>query len=143
MKPSTREWIKKAEGDFLAATALAGRRKIPLHDQVCFHCQQSAEKYLKARLEEAHIFSPKTHDLKKLLNLVLPVEPLWSALLPALVRFESICGGDPLPWARGHEGGGEEGSGGLQGDPSGSAAGFGCVGGALVCGRSAVPAAST
>jgi len=86
MKPSTREWIKKAEGDFLAAQALARRRKIPLHDQVCFHCQQSAEKDLKARLEEAHIFSPKTHDLKKLLNLVLPVEPLWSALLPALVR---------------------------------------------------------
>ena len=91
MKPSTREWIKKAEGDFLAATALARRRKIPLHDQVYFHCQQSAEKYLKARLEEADIFSPKTHDLKKLLNLVLPVEPLWSALLPALVRLNQYA----------------------------------------------------
>ena len=91
MKPSTREWIKKAEGDYLAAIALSRRRKIPLHDQVCFHCQQSAEKYLKARLEEANIFSPKTHDLKKLLQLALPIEPLWSALLPALVRLNQFA----------------------------------------------------
>jgi HEPN domain-containing protein len=45
-----------------------------------FCCQQSAEKYLKARLEEADIESPKTHDLEKLLNLLLPVEPRWSAM---------------------------------------------------------------
>jgi HEPN domain-containing protein len=47
MKPSTREWIKKAESDYQAALALARRRKIPFHDQACFHFQQSAEKYLK------------------------------------------------------------------------------------------------
>lgn len=78
---------KKAEGDWLAALALARRRKIPLHDQVCFHCQQSAEKYLKARLEEAGIASPKTHDLEKLLSLVVPFEPLWTALRPSLKRL--------------------------------------------------------
>ncbi len=80
MKAATRDWIRKAEGDYLAAVALSRRRKVPLHDQVCFHCQQSAEKYLKARLEEAGIPSPKTHDLEKLLILVTHVEPLWSAL---------------------------------------------------------------
>jgi HEPN domain-containing protein len=53
MKPSTREWTKKAEGDYRAAMALARQRKVPLHDQVCFHCQQCSEKYLKAVLEEA------------------------------------------------------------------------------------------
>jgi HEPN domain-containing protein len=49
MKPSTREWIKKAESDYQAALALARRRKISFYDQACFLCQQSAEKYLKAR----------------------------------------------------------------------------------------------
>ena len=87
MKPSTREWIKKAESDYMAAQALSRKRQISFHDEVCFHCQQSAEKYLKARLEEAGIVSPKTHDLRRLLNLILPVEPLWAALLHALASL--------------------------------------------------------
>ncbi len=87
MKPSTREWIKKAESDYQLALALSRRRKVTFYDQACFHCQQSAEKYLKARLEEANIISPKTHDLKKLLNLLLPVEPLWAALLPSMAAL--------------------------------------------------------
>ncbi len=87
MKQATREWVKKAEGDYMAATILSRRRKVPLHDRVCFHCQQSAEKYLKARLEEANIRIPKTHDLKKLLDLALPLEPLWAALRPALEKL--------------------------------------------------------
>jgi HEPN domain-containing protein len=91
MKPSTREWIKKAESDYQAALTLARRRKISFHDQACFHYQQSAEKYLKARLEEANIRSPKTHDLDKLLSLLLPVEPLWEALLPALLRLNDYA----------------------------------------------------
>ena len=87
MKPSTREWIKKAESDYMAALALSRKRKISFHDEVCFHCQQSAEKYLKARLEEAGIVSPKTHDLRRLLNLILPAEPLWAALLHAVASL--------------------------------------------------------
>jgi HEPN domain-containing protein len=87
MKPSTLEWIKKAESDYQLALALSRRRKLTFLDHVCFHCQQSAEKYLKARLEEANVFAPRTHDLKVLLNLLAPIEPLWSALLPAAARL--------------------------------------------------------
>ena len=87
MKPSTREWIKKAESDYQLALVLSRRRKVTFHDQACFPCQQSAEKYLKARLEEANIVSPKTHDLKRLLNLLLPLEPLWAAMLPSLATL--------------------------------------------------------
>jgi len=39
---------------------------------VCFHCQQTAEKYLKALLEERGATIPKTHDLEKLLALLVP-----------------------------------------------------------------------
>ncbi|RPJ32302.1 MAG: HEPN domain-containing protein [Verrucomicrobiaceae bacterium] len=88
MKAATRDWVQKAEHDFLAATDLARRRKLPLHDMVCFHCQQAAEKYLKARLEEAAIHFPKTHDLESLLHLLTPIEPLWVALLPATRRLK-------------------------------------------------------
>ncbi len=88
MKAATRDWVQKAEHDFLAAVDLGRRRKKPLHDMVCFHCQQAAEKYLKARLEEAAIHFPKTHDLESLLHLLTPLEPLWTALLPATRRLK-------------------------------------------------------
>ena len=42
--------------------------KAPVHDGVCFHCQQCAEKYLKALMEEIGLSIPKTHDLDVLLN---------------------------------------------------------------------------
>src|SRR5262249_19092572 len=71
MKRMTREWIRKAESDFQLATVIARGSK-PFHDEQSFHCQQSAEKYLKALLEELGLTIPKTHDLEDLLNLLLP-----------------------------------------------------------------------
>ena len=44
------EWVEKAEGDYRAAVILNRIRKEPVPDGVCYHCQQSAEKYLKAFL---------------------------------------------------------------------------------------------
>jgi HEPN domain-containing protein len=79
MKPLTREWVEKAEGDFLVATQIMRRRKRRVYDAACFHCQQTMEKYFKARLFEAGLPFPKTHDLAVLLNLLLPVEPLWKS----------------------------------------------------------------
>src|SRR5262245_42466702 len=71
MKRITREWVRKAEDDFRAAEILAAGQR-PFHDPVCFHCQQSAEKYLKALLEELSVAISKTHDLEDLLDLLLP-----------------------------------------------------------------------
>ena len=83
MKTSTHEWIKKAEADYQVAVSLTRRRKVPVHDHACFLFQQSAEKYLKARLEEAGVRFPKTHDLVALLQLAAPLEPLWTAFTTA------------------------------------------------------------
>ena len=69
MKKSTREWIKKAESDYQLAVSLMRRRKVPVRDHVCFHFQQAAEKYVKARLEEANVRFPKTHDIEQLLHI--------------------------------------------------------------------------
>jgi len=85
MKPITREWISKAEADWTSAGILFRSRKYPNYDGACFHTQQCAEKYLKARLEEGEITFGKTHDLQKLLSLALTVEPSWSVLHQDLI----------------------------------------------------------
>jgi HEPN domain-containing protein len=79
MKAEAREWVAKADGDFFDAQRGVRARKNPNHDGVCFHCQQCIEKYLKARLIEAAKTFPKTHDLARLLDLLLPTEPSWEA----------------------------------------------------------------
>lgn len=80
MKRLTREWVQKAEGDFASLQREMRARKSPNYDAGCFHAQQSVEKYFKARLQEAGISIPYTHDLEVLLKLLLPVEPLWHGL---------------------------------------------------------------
>jgi HEPN domain-containing protein len=71
MKKSARAWVRKAEGDFVAVRKLA-RGSEPAYDATCFHCQQGAEKYLKAILEEHSHTVPHTHNLVSLLRLLLP-----------------------------------------------------------------------
>lgn len=84
MKPLTREWVEKAEGDFATASRELCVRRAPNYDAVCFHAQQCAEKYLKARLQEADTAFGRTHNLSALLDMLLPIEPLWETLRPHL-----------------------------------------------------------
>ncbi len=70
MKKSTRQWVQKAEGDFVAVRKLA-RGSEPAHDATCFHCQQGAEKYLTAILEELGHTIPRTHNLVALMRLLM------------------------------------------------------------------------
>src|SRR5258707_11706724 len=89
MKKTTREWVKKAEGDQRLADRIAGGSE-PFHDQLCFHCQQSAEKFLKALLEELGQPVPRTHLLDHLLDLLLPQHAALRSLrrgLRFLTRF--------------------------------------------------------
>jgi HEPN domain-containing protein len=84
MKAATREWVRKAEADYRGARSLA-RKRPPLHDLVCFHCQQCAEKCLKALLEELGTVVAKTHDLDKLLAVLRPTYPVLGPLKRGLV----------------------------------------------------------
>ena len=77
MKPTTAEWVAKAEGDFAVMERESQVAERPNYDAVCFHAQQCAEKYLKARLCEADTTFGKTHDLVALLDEVLGYEPAW------------------------------------------------------------------
>lgn len=88
MKPITQEWINKAEGNFSSAQVLLAQPK-PNVDLVCFLSQQCIEMYLKACLQEANIFTPKTHLLPSLLDLLLPAIPTWKSMRPELKRESS------------------------------------------------------
>jgi len=84
MTPLTQEWVDKAEEDWNAAQTLSRARKHPGYNAACFHTQQCAEKYLKARLQEANIVFSKTHNLILLHNLVSSVEPGWNVMVTDL-----------------------------------------------------------
>jgi HEPN domain-containing protein len=58
----TQEWVKRAEHDLHAADLLASE----LPAQALFHCQQAAEKFLKAFLTFKQLPFRKTHELKEL-----------------------------------------------------------------------------
>ncbi len=77
-------WIRKAESDLLAADNNLAAANVPF-DAVCFHCQQAAEKYLKALLSSLGVQPGRTHDLMALLQdsraylAIAPAEAVESA----------------------------------------------------------------
>jgi HEPN domain-containing protein len=79
MTPIIQEWIEKAESDFRVASRELKVQEGASLDAVCFHCQQCIEKYVKGFLEWNGIEFPKTHNLTVLLDLALPVAPLWES----------------------------------------------------------------
>lgn len=91
MKASTREWVEKAEADFVSTGREYRARKQPNYDAACFFAQQCIEKYLKARLTKAGMSFPRTHDLEALLDLVLPLEPLWDAFRSTLIDITTYA----------------------------------------------------
>jgi HEPN domain-containing protein len=68
------EWMVKADEDlaFARVNFEEGRN---FHAQICFHFQQSAEKYLKAFIVANQLEFRKVHDLVALLNQCLTVAP--------------------------------------------------------------------
>lgn len=66
-------------------------RKNPSYDGVCFHAQQCAEKYLKAKLNEGEIEFGRTHDLVALLETALTLEPSWEAFARDLAYLSAFA----------------------------------------------------
>lgn len=91
MKPMSAEWVAKAEGDFAMMERECQVTENPNYDGICFHAQQCAEKYLKARLCEADITFSKIHDLVALLDQVLEVEPAWESFREDLAYLSDFA----------------------------------------------------
>ena len=73
------EWLNKADEDFEFAKVNfeEGRNFYP---QICFHFQQSAEKYLKAFIVAKELEFKKIHDLSMLLKQCQSAAPLLAVL---------------------------------------------------------------
>lgn len=69
----TGQWIKVAEKDLLAAKQGLEAEAV-ITDIICFHCQQAAEKFLKAFLVKSQIEFTKTHNIMVLVNLCSEID---------------------------------------------------------------------
>ena len=68
-------WLKFAEEDLIIAKDIFGG-KHPIYRSVCFHCQQSVEKNLKAYFIYFDMKIIKTHDIQHLLNILSEFDPI-------------------------------------------------------------------
>lgn len=78
-----KQWLAKADNDLLNVDNNLKAEKVPF-DTVCFHCQQAAEKMLKAFLVANQKSYPVTHNLLLILEQILPLNPGAERLRDAL-----------------------------------------------------------
>lgn len=88
-----RKWLIKSQHDLGSARRLMEGDE-PYLDTAVYHCQQAAEKALKAFLTYHDIEFEKTHDLTELVELAVTVEPAFESwrqvaeeLTPYAVQF--------------------------------------------------------
>jgi HEPN domain-containing protein len=62
------EWLSLGDDDLRVAEHSLLLYPI-LREMICYHCEQAAEKYLKAYLLSYDIEPPRTHDLQTLCKL--------------------------------------------------------------------------
>ena len=79
---AVRQWRAKAQSDWTTVEVLLDSERCPA-DSVCFHCQQFVEKLVKALLTRHGIEAPRTHDLRRLIQLAEPFAPELSPLADA------------------------------------------------------------
>jgi len=102
----TKVWMSKAWRDLeTARRAVAGQP--PFYDVAVYHCQQAAEKAVKAFLVRHGQPYEKTHDIEVLVDIAGEIEPgfrQWAdaadALTPYATRFRypnATFAVDPLP----------------------------------------------
>ena len=63
---AVKDWIRFARMDLSAAAFLQGHNPLPT-EIICYHCQQAADKAIKAVLVRYDADVPHIHDLNKLL----------------------------------------------------------------------------
>ena len=83
---NTRAWLVRADTDIRSAVADLSA-KPPILDDVLFHCQQAAEKSLKAFLFWRDVSFGKTHDLENLGVQCMRLEPDLAPLLDRAKRL--------------------------------------------------------
>ena len=76
-----RQWLLKADEDLLVVNTLI-EQNFSAKASICFHCQQAAEKYLKAFLIAHDKDFPKTHSIEYLLAACSAIDEAFKQLDP-------------------------------------------------------------
>ena len=75
-----RQWLHRGEEELESAEYLSTKHHPTPDETICYLCQQSAEKYLKAFIFYNDIEPDKTHDLKLLLEVCINYNTEFSKL---------------------------------------------------------------
>lgn len=78
-KAEYQEWLRYADDDLETVSILSKQNK-KSYNIICYHCQQAAEKQLKAFLVFKEVAFEKTHDLLKLNKLCNTIDSSFSDL---------------------------------------------------------------
>lgn len=78
LRNEAREWLRKALSDLGSARKLSEQPE-PYLDTAIYHCQQSAEKAIKAFLTFHQTRFERTHDLEVLISLAAAIDSGFSA----------------------------------------------------------------
>jgi HEPN domain-containing protein len=100
LRELVRDWLTRAHHDLRSARALASLED-PLLDTAIYHCQQAAEKSVKAWLQSNDDPFPKTHDIGDLVKRAALIDPNFahfaeaaSILTPYVSAFRYPGGSD-------------------------------------------------
>lgn len=85
-KELLRSWLTKAASDLRSARVLGSADDAPL-DTAIYHCQQTAEKAVKAFLVSKEISPEKTHDIRKLTLEAAVHEPRFNEVMDMAVAL--------------------------------------------------------
>jgi len=78
------QWLDKGNDDLRSAEYLSTMHHPTPDEVICYHCQQSSEKYLKGYLFLNDIEPPKIHNLIELMEMCVKINSKFSILLPQL-----------------------------------------------------------
>ena len=81
-REAVQQWLARAKVDWQTVEILSSHGESP-GESICFHCQQYVEKLLKALLTLRGVEAPRTHDLRRLIQLAAPHAPELAALAAA------------------------------------------------------------
>lgn len=81
-----KEWLEFASMDLDSAQFLLDMRPLPV-EIICYHCEQAAEKLLKAVLVAADVEPPKTHDLIQLCKRCSAIDSDYEMLAEACIEL--------------------------------------------------------
>jgi len=91
LKELINKWLLKANNDLMMIEN-EFRSENPVTDGICFHAQQSVEKYLKVFLVANQIEFPQTHNIGVILNLCIKVDPDFQSLKESVTLTKYATG---------------------------------------------------